>query len=279
MNPPAIAAAHLPRSRLLEAFVELADTLTDDFDVLDYLQALVDWCVELLEVDAASLLLADSHGRLRLIASSDEQSRRLALVQLRDNDGPGLDAYRTGTPVSRSRLADAKKTWPRFAAAATEAGFSAVDALPMKLRRDVIGVLDLFRTTGTALPPESLHAARTLVDIATIGLLQERSVRHNEILAGQLRNALDSRVVVEQAKGIVSVRLGVDQRGAFAALRHYARDHRVKLSDLAWAIIGDPAGRHEIFTEAVNARHRRPGADGAPPPQREASHSSPGERR
>ena len=155
--------------RLLETFVELADTLIDDFDVIDFMHLLVDRCVELLDVDAAGLLLADQNGRLQLIANSDERVRLLELYQLQNDEGPCLDAFRSGNRVSHPVLATAGVRWPRFAAAATAGGFAAVDALPMRLRGEVIGALNLFRVRNGELTDKALRTATALVDVATIG--------------------------------------------------------------------------------------------------------------
>jgi transcriptional regulator with GAF, ATPase, and Fis domain len=242
--------------RLLETFVELADTLTDDFDVIDFLHLLVDRCVELLEVDAAGLLLADQHGSLQLIATSDEQVRLLELFQLQNDEGPCLDAFATGQRISHADLTTAGDRWTRFALAATESGYAAVDALPMRLRGDVIGALNLFRTRAGELSDTALRTAKALVDVATIGLLQERSIRHQEILTEQLQVALNNRVVIEQAKGYVANRLGVDMAGAFAALRGYARSHNLKLSDVAGEVIAGRLNTHDLL--AAPARPTKP---------------------
>jgi hypothetical protein len=233
--------------RLVETFVELADTLIDDFDVIDFLHLLVDRCVEVLDVDAAGLLLADQHGQLQLIASSNEHVRLLELFQLQNDEGPCLDAFATGSSVSDPDLVTADVRWPRFALAATEAGFAAVDALPMRLRNDVIGALNLFRVRPGELSDLAHRTARAMVDVATIGLLQERSIRQQEILTEQLQTALNSRVVIEQAKGLVAERLGVDMEGAFAALRGYARSRNLKLSDVARAVIAGQVGTSELL--------------------------------
>jgi transcriptional regulator with GAF, ATPase, and Fis domain len=244
--------------RLLETFVELADTLIDDFDVIDFLHLLVDRSVELLNVDAAGLLLADQHGRLQLIATSNEQVRVLELYQLQNEEGPCLDAYATGTSVGHADLAGAKDRWPRFAAAATNSGFAAVDALPMRLRGDVIGALNLFRTSAGELTETALRTARALVDVATIGLLQQRSIRHQEILTEQLQTALNNRVVIEQAKGYIAHRLRLDMDGAFAALRGYARGHNLKLSDVAGSVIaGDIAIGTLLDVKVQTGRRKR----------------------
>jgi hypothetical protein len=239
--------------RLVETFVELADTLVDDFDVIDFLHLLVDRCVELLDVDAVGLLLADQHGQLQLIASSDEHVRLLELFQLQNEQGPCLDAFASGENVSNTDLAAAAGRWSRFAPAAIEAGFAAVDALPMRLRTDVIGALNLFRTQAGPMSDLALHTARAMVDVATIGLLQERSIRQQEILTEQLQTALNSRVVIEQAKGLVAERLGVDMEGAFAALRGYARGHNLKLGDVSRAVIVGTLGTHDLLSTPAPA--------------------------
>jgi transcriptional regulator with GAF, ATPase, and Fis domain len=232
---------------LLETFVELADTLVDDFDVIDFLHLLVDRCVALLGVDAAGLLLTDQRGQLQVMASSSEQVRLLELFQLQNDQGPCLDAFATATQVSHADLGTARGRWPRFAAAATDVGFVAVDALPMRLRSEVIGALNLFRTRPGVLSDTALRTAQALVDVATIGLLQERSIRHQEILTEQLQRALTSRVVIEQAKGLVAERLGMDMDAAFGVLRGHARRHRLKLSDVAGAVIAGRTGTHELL--------------------------------
>jgi transcriptional regulator with GAF, ATPase, and Fis domain len=243
--------------RLVETFVELADTLVDDFDVIDFLHMLVDRCVELLDVDAAGLLLADQRGSLRLVASSNEQARLLELFQLQDDDGPCLDAFATGTRVSHPDLADADGRWPRFTAAATDAGFAAVDAVPMRLRNEVIGVLNLFRDRSGELGATALRTATALVDVATIGLLQQRSIHHHQVLTEQLQAALNSRVVVEQAKGLVAERLQVDLDTAFAALRGYARGHNLKLSRVAHDVIAGDIDTPELLNTPTKAKPLR----------------------
>src|SRR6266566_1952525 len=242
--------------RLVETFVELADTLIDDFDVIDFLHLLVDRCVELLDVDAAGLLLADHRGALQVIATSNEQVRLLELFQLQSDEGPCLDAFGTGIAISQSDLAAGAAQWPRFAAAATGAGFGAVDALPMRLRSELIGALNLFRIEPGELDPTAMRTAKALVDVATIGLLQARSIRNQEILTEQLQTALNSRVIIEQAKGLVAERYGMDMEGAFAALRGYARSHNLKLSDVARSVIENRAGNLDLIGVARPGRRQ-----------------------
>ena len=221
---------------LAETFVELADTLVTDFDVVDFLHVLAHRCVQLLDVDAAGLMLADQHGRLRVVASSTERARLVELFQLQHDEGPCLECYRSGAPVAHPDLAAAVR-WPRFAPAAGEAGFAAVQALPMRLRDEVIGAMNLFRETPGSLDEASRRVGQALVDVATIGLLHERNFRHRETLAEQLQAALNSRVTIEQAKGVLAERLGVGMDEAFGLLRGYARSHNRRLSDLARALV------------------------------------------
>ena len=237
--------------RLVETFVELADTLIDDFDVIDFLTVLVDRSVELLDIDAAGLLLADQHGRLQVIASSNEHVRLLELFQLQNDQGPCLDAFATGAAVSEADLAAADGRWPRFAPAAVVAGFMAVDALPMRLRDQVIGALNLFRTHTGSLTGTALRTAQALVDVATIGLLQERAIRRQEIVTEQLQGALTSRVIIEQAKGLVAERLGIDMDTAFVALRGYARNNNRKLGEVAEAVIAGRTTTRDLLGAAV----------------------------
>ena len=225
--------------RLAQAFVELADTLVAGYDLMEFLQTLADRCVELLEVDAAGLLLADSRGSLRLVAASTEQARVVELFQIQNDEGPCLDCYRSGQPViiSDIRADGAAARWPQFAAAAAEMGFAGVHAIPMRLRDQVIGTLNLFRTAPDGLTPAVVVAATALVDVATIGILQERALRQQEVVAGQLQVALNSRVIIEQAKGVLAERLRVTPDEAFVLLRRYARDHNHPLTELSGDVI------------------------------------------
>lgn len=225
--------------RLARTFVELADTLVAGFDLMEFLQTLTERCVELLEVDAAGLLLADNRGALRLVAASTERARVAELFQIQNDEGPCLDCYRTGQAVSISDIG-AEQTaarWPRFAAAAREMGFAGVHAIPMRLRDQIIGTLNLFRAEADGLDPAVARAARALVDIATIGILQERAVRQQEVVAGQLQVALNSRVMIEQAKGVLAERLQATPDEAFVLLRRYARNRNHPLTDLAADVI------------------------------------------
>jgi GAF domain-containing protein len=230
--------------RLAQTFVELADTLVGGFDLMEFLHMLAERCVELLEVDAAGLLLADARGTLQLVAASTEQARVVELFQIQNDEGPCLDSYRTGQPVVVGDIAaaDAAVRWPRFSAAAREMGFAAVHAIPMRLRDQVIGTLNLFGTAPDGLNPVVARAARALVDIATIGILQERATREQGLVVGQLQVALNSRVIIEQAKGILAERLQVTPDQAFILLRAYSRNHNHPLTKLAGDVISGTSG-------------------------------------
>ncbi|HYN93735.1 MAG TPA: GAF and ANTAR domain-containing protein [Pilimelia sp.] len=242
--------ASVREQRLAETFVELADTLVADFDVVEFLHVLSKRCVELLDVEAAGLMLADQRGSLQVVAASTERTRLLELFEVQTDAGPCVACYEAGNAVTDLALDPAGPRWPRFAAAAREAGFRAVHALPMRLRDDVIGVLNLFRAEPLALTDEDLRVAQALADVATIGLLQERAIRRTEVLAEQLQGALNSRIIIEQAKGVLAERLGADVGEAFRALRGYARRHNLRLAELAAAVIAGELDAADIRVPA-----------------------------
>jgi transcriptional regulator with GAF, ATPase, and Fis domain len=216
------------------AFVALADTLVDDYDIIDMLDQLVAHSVALLAADAAGLLLADPHHQLRVVAASSEDAELMELLQLQNEQGPCLDCYRTGTPVSVPDLAHATTRWPAFTAAAEQAGaFRSVHALPLRLRKEAIGALNLFHTTPGPLPEADLLLGRALADVATIGILQERAIRGGEIVNEQLQTALTSRVVVEQAKGVLAQHHGLSMDAAFDRLRRHSRNRNLRLAEVA----------------------------------------------
>jgi GAF domain-containing protein len=221
---------------LADVFVDLADTLVDDFDVIDFLQMLTERCVQVLGVSAAGLMLTDERDQLQVAAASTEQTRLLELFQLQTDQGPCLECFHSGQPISVGDLRNIER-WPIFTAAATDAGFLAVHALPMRLRTEVIGALNLFDTKPVALDAELLRIGQALADVATIGLLQQRAIRRRDILTEQLQSALNSRVVIEQAKGVLSERLGVNVSDAFNLLRDRARRNNRHLSEFAQAIV------------------------------------------
>lgn len=232
--------------RLIEAFVTLADTMVDHFDMIDFLQTLAERCVDLVDVTAAGIMLADTNGELRHAACSNEQMRFVELLELQLEEGPCFDAFRSQVPVLCTSPEDALRRWPNFAPKAKEKGFSAFSAVPMRLRAEVIGALNLFSTDPIALGHDDIQVVQAMADIATIGILQERSIRDAHAFSTQLELALESRVVIEQAKGVVSERtkIGVDE--AFERIRAFARGHNRLLSETARQIIDGSLPTEEL---------------------------------
>ena len=222
---------------LARTLVELADTLVADFDVVELLTLLADRCVEVLDVGAAGLMLVAPDGDLRVMASSSETMRVLELFELQSREGPCLDCYRTGQPVVNQDLATADGRWPRFAAEALAVGFRSVHALPMRLRGTVIGALNLFHVEPGEMRRSDVESAQALADVATIAILQHRAALEAQVLNEQLNHALNSRIVIEQAKGMVAEREGLDMEQAFSMLRNHARNHNLRLVDVARDVI------------------------------------------
>jgi transcriptional regulator with GAF, ATPase, and Fis domain len=219
--------------KLVEAFVDLADTLVDDFDVIDFLHSLAERCVQLLDVEAAGLMLIDPGGHLHAAASSTENARLLELFELQSDAGPCVDCCRTGLPVVNADLNANAARWPQFAEAARSTGFVAVHALPLRLRDTVIGALNLFATDSRVLTDDDVRVGQALADVATMGILSQRSLAQAELLAAQLQTALTSRVMIEQAKGVLAERRCISVDQAFTLLRDHARSNNLRLSDLA----------------------------------------------
>lgn len=217
----------------VSAFVDLTDALVDDFDVFDLLHTLAGHCVSMLGASAAGILLADGTGRPRIAVSSEERAQVLELFQLQSDEGPCLECYRTGRPVSEGALNTANERWPRFAPAAVDAGFVGVHALPMRLREDVIGGLNLFASDGGRLGPEELRLAQGLADAATIAILQDRVARGRELLIQQRQAALDDRIVIEQARGLIAASLRVGTDEALDLLRSTARRTARRIVEVA----------------------------------------------
>jgi GAF domain-containing protein len=229
--------AVLKESLLARTLVELADTLVDDFDVVDLLSLLADRCVETLDVAAAGIVLASPDGRLRVLASTSEAMRLLELLELQADEGPCLDCFRTGQPVGNAELTSARSRWPRFAAEALEAGFHSVQALPLRLRGTIIGALNLLHTDAVEGGRADAEVAQAFADVATIAILQHRAVREAQVLNEQLSRALNSRIVIEQAKGVLAEREALDVQQAFERLRRHARNHNIRLADLASDVV------------------------------------------
>jgi GAF domain-containing protein len=228
----------MPREALLaRTLVELADTLVDDFDVVELLTLLTDRCVEVLDVSAAGLMLVAPEGELRVVASSSEEMLLVELFELQSQEGPCPDCYRTGEPVLNQNLARDYGRWPRFGPVALKAGFRSVHAVPMRLRGVTIGALNLFRADEGLLEEADVVAAQALADVATIAILQHRAAVQAHIVNEQLNHALNSRIVIEQAKGMLAERAGLDMDHAFSWLRAHARSHNLLLVDVAQSVL------------------------------------------
>jgi transcriptional regulator with GAF, ATPase, and Fis domain len=233
-------------SRLAEVFVEMADTLVDEFDLIEFLAMVTTRASDLVGLASAGLLLADAHGRLQFMAASDEQSHVVELFQVQTEQGPCQDCYSQGHQVSCPDLAQAVGRWPAFAPRAVAAGFRSVHAFPLRLRQQVIGALNLFGTDVEEISADDARIVQALADVATIGLLQERAVTRAEILTEQLQGALNSRIIIEQAKGALAQRLGVSVDEAFQLMRAYARTKNLRLGAVAQAVVTTPSTIPEL---------------------------------
>jgi GAF domain-containing protein len=224
-------------SQLSRAFVRLADTLVADFDVVDLLHWLVEECTRILDTQAGGLMLVDPAGQLQLVASTSEKAELVEVFQLAAGEGPCLDCYRNGAAVTVGDIDAASQRWPEFAAMALKQGFRSVHSTPLRLRGEIIGTMNLFSVHLGELRTEDISVAQALADVATIGILQERNVRSANLVAEQLQHALDSRILIEQAKGVLASSAGMTMDEAFSAMRTYARNGSVTLRKVADDVI------------------------------------------
>lgn len=224
-------------SRIIDAFVDPADTLVDDFDVVEFFHLLLDHALPLIHADAGGLLL-HHEGALRVVASSSEDMSTLELFELQNSEGPCYDAYTTGETITIGRLDDVADRWPSFVPEARQRGFRAAHAVPLRLRNRTIGALNLFTAREQDLAERDVSLIRGLADVATIAVLQERTIAQSTETADQLQTALDSRVIIEQAKGRIAEHTGHDMQHAFESLRRHARSHNQRLTDVARAVVG-----------------------------------------
>jgi len=224
-------------ARLNAAFVTVADTLTDHYDVVELLHTLVVECTAIVAATAGGLMLADPLGELQLVASTDESAELVELMQLAAGAGPCVDCFHTATAVSVPEIATSTPEWPDFRAAALQQGYQSVHATPMKLRGEVIGTINLFKVAPGALGRRDAAVVQALADVATIGVIQQRISAESQLVAEQLQSALESRVLIEQAKGAVSQATGLTMDEAFGALRNYARDGNLTLHSVATAVV------------------------------------------
>ena len=224
--------------KLTLAFVKVADTLIADFDVIDLLHTLLLECTDILDVQAGGLMLADGSGDLQLMASTSESADFVEIMQLNAGSGPCVDCFASGEPVSVADIEQSGARWPEFRAAALQRGFSSVYAVPMRLRGRILGTMNLFGTSIGKLSDRDAAVAQALADVATIGILQERGIRETSVVADQLQRALGSRILVEQAKGVLSATTPLSLEEAFGAMREYARTHNLTLRAVAEGITG-----------------------------------------
>lgn len=238
-----------------EAFVSIANSLVGEFDVIDLLNGLTTNCAELLDIASAGLLLADDRATLHVVAASSEATRTLELFQLQRDQGPCLDCYRDGQPVSVSDLDHYRRRWPQFVDAAAAAGFVSVHAVPMRLPSTVLGTLGLFGTQAGTLGDDDLHLAQALAHVASIAIVRGSSVINDSATINeQLHVTLTSRAIVEQAKGLLAQRGALTMEQAFTALRHYAHDHGAHLGDVAAQLVHQQTSAAHVLRYSTTPR-------------------------
>lgn len=233
-----------------EAFVMVSGALATGHDVVDLLDSLTEVCTRLLDIDAAGLLLADAGGVLHVMAASSADTAHLESFQVQRDEGPCRDCFLTGAPVMVPDLEREQARWPQFAAAARVAGFASVHAVPLRLRDTTLGAMGLFATTVGVLNPDDLRLGQALADVASVALIQDKAVADRSVVVGQLQAALDSRVIIEQAKGVLAQQGGLDMDAAFAALRRYSRDHNLRLGAVAHNIVVRTLAAADVLTHA-----------------------------
>jgi GAF domain-containing protein len=253
MNRTAESAA-AREALVTRTFLELADTLVADFDIIDSLTVLADRCVEILDIDATGILLADAGGLLRVIAASSEQARLIELFQLQNDEGPCTEAFSSGVPVIDLDLHDASERWPRFTPYAIAAGFGSVYAIPLRLRGNIIGALNLFGSGPGALTGPDLVLAQALADLASIAILQAQAATEARRRDEQLQHALDGRIIIEQAKGMLAEHAGIDVAAAFDLIRARSRTTNVKLTDVAHHMVSGRLGLDDLVADRARRR-------------------------
>jgi GAF domain-containing protein len=245
-------------------FVEIVDTLVDDFDVIEVLTVLTSRSVDLLDVAAAGILLADNDRHLRVIGASTEQVGLLELFQIQNDEGPCLECFHTGIVVQNSDLT-AESEWPSFAAESIRSGFVSVCAVPLRLKDLILGCLNLFISEPVGLSEAEIALAQALADVASIAIVQDMATREAAIREGHLQHALNSRIVIEQAKGMIAERAGVDMDDAFARLRSFARNNNRGLTEVAEGLVDGSIAVDVLSERRASGDRRRPPV---PPPRR-----------
>ncbi len=227
----------ITQQRLLELFVKLTDTLVTGFDLVEFLQSVTETTVEALNADAAGLMLSDQRGALQVMASTSPEARRLELFELEHAQGPCLECYQHGAAVVNIDADDAEARWPAFGKAVRGAGFASVHAIPLRLREEVIGAMNIFLARPGPLTEQDLALGQAIADTATISILQDRALQEKQLFAEQLQGALNTRIIIEQAKGVLAERHGLPTDAAFTALRSQARNTNQTLHTVASHVI------------------------------------------
>ncbi|WP_020659060.1 GAF and ANTAR domain-containing protein [Amycolatopsis benzoatilytica] len=246
-RPSTVAAPRGEPLPLLRALIDMADTLADDYELVNSLHRLAESCVTLFSASAAGLMVADRRGALTAVVASEPGAHRLDLLQQHSGHGPSVDAHRLGAPIRVDNLKYASAKWPLFAAEALAEGFQSAYALPLQRRADAVGALTLLGRENTTLPPDELHEARALTEITAIGIVHEREIRECHRLSEQLQNALNTRVVIEQAKGVLAHAGQIPMQEAFAQLRHYCRRNQQQMTTIATMLATNALSPEEIL--------------------------------
>ncbi|MGN9821505.1 GAF and ANTAR domain-containing protein [Streptomyces sp. SD11] len=259
------------QQHIARTFIELADTLVEDFDLIDLLQQMTVRCTELLDVAGAAVFLDHPGSRLHNAAPCDPSPLLQNVLQAACGQGPALDAHRTAQPVTTQSPADTQERWPQFTTHLRAAGYTLATALPMRLRHESIGSLLLLHTGDQPLSAEDLDLAQAFADAATIGLVQARLIHQQHTVNEQLHTALQSRIIIEQAKGILAARHNISLNQAFNSLHHHARHHRILLSTIARNVIDygftpDPALTRPRNNTADRTKQPAPGGSPTTPP-------------
>jgi transcriptional regulator with GAF, ATPase, and Fis domain len=247
----AVVMPHSERDeQLAHVFLELADTLAAEFDLISFLHVLTDHVVRMAKATAAGVIMLDGQGRLMDVTASTHPAHRLEKAQIEYDEGPCRDCCRTRALVGPVELAgtEATTSWSRFAQAARDVGFAVAAAVPLRLREETIGALNLFHTRRGALHPASLRLAQALADAATIGILHRRLSHDQAERIAQLQTALDSRIIIEQAKGALGARLGIPPDVAFLRIRAHARAHRIALTFLCRSVVDNQVDAEAFAT-------------------------------
>ena len=246
-------------TRLAQVFVELADTVVDTFDIIEFLDNLTERCVELLDADAAALMLVDQRNRLNLMAATAQEARVLGLFELQVQEGPCLECFSTGQAITNVYFADSQERWPKLGPTAVESGFGTTHALPMRLRAQVIGALNLFTGGQRRLSVADLATGQAMADMATIGLLHQRNAYDQTTLSEQLQLALNSRVLVEQAKGALADRAHISLSEAFNRMRDHARGNGPTLAGVASEVVAGDIPQDLLLTALSTPAAPAPG--------------------